>query len=310
MKKFLTLLTTAALAITFVSCNNKDKNVPATGVTLTNTLDTLALGQTLQLQHAVQPHDATNQSVSWMSSSDANATVVDGTVTALRLGSATITVTTQDGNFTDISQILVSNAKNQFCNMLTPGWGSSLGTVTRGSETTITGHGITQIWSDAVTATNCQKTIFNGSTSDSENSNFNADCRSNPDYPGDLFSWCAVIRFQDQLCPAPWRVPTMQDFINLDIALGGNGNNRGAWTSDIATLQFVTDNYINRWGGAFGGNCLPAGSLNGQDFFAYYWSQTEGSATGGRGLHFNTNGLIWPQDSVDKSAGFSLRCVR
>jgi uncharacterized protein (TIGR02145 family) len=305
MKKLTHSLISASIALSFVfvSCNNddKDKNVPVTGVTLINTLDTLAIGQTLQLQHAVQPHDATNKSVSWLSSNDSNATVVEGTVTALRLGSATITVSTQDGNFTDTSRILVSNINNQNCNMLTPGWGESLGTVTRGNERTISGNGITQIWSDAVTATNCQKTTFNGATIDWDNptnSNFNADCRSNPDYPGDLFSWCAVIRFQNQLCPAPWRVPTSEDFRDLDIAMGGTGN-----------FPTFNSNSITRWGGAFGGGCYYDGSLFNQGSCAYYWSQTGGDATSGRFLYFNTDGIVWLRWG-DKYFGFSLRCVR
>jgi uncharacterized protein (TIGR02145 family) len=304
MKKLIRTLISAfiALSFVFVSCNNddKDKNIPVAGVTLTNTLDTLALGQTLSLQHTIQPHDATNQSVSWLSSNNTNAIVVGGTVTALRFGSATITVFTQDGNFTDTSQIVVSNANNQFCNMLTPGWGSNLGTVTRGTqEWQISGNGITQIWSDVVTATNCQKTTFAGGSMD----NFNADCRSNPNHKGDLFSWCAVRRFANQLCPAPWRVPTTEDFRDLDIAMGGTGNSR-------TDLDFVDSNYITRWGGAFGGNCVSDGTLWSQGSRGYYWSQSENDGTNGRSLNFDTNGTINPQSWDGKNYGLTLRCVQ
>jgi len=52
---------------------------------------------------------------------------------------------------------------------------------------------------------------------------FLIDCRSNPGQKGDLFSWRAVSELKDVLCPYPWRVPTVQDFIDLDIALGGTG---------------------------------------------------------------------------------------
>ena len=220
-----------------------------------------------------------------------------------------------------VSCSIVRNVNNQHCNMPTPGWGNSLGSVTRGTqEWAISGNGITQIWSDAVTASACQKTTFNGGYIEYDDEwntnviavNFNADCRSNLGYPGDLFSWYAVVRFQDQLCPAPWRVPTMQDFIDLDIALGGNGNNRDPEISDIATPQFVTDNYITRWGGAFGGSCYSNGTLWNQGSWANYWSQSQSqfNATLGRYLRFDTLGYIWPQNWDFKIYGFSLRCVR
>ena len=52
---------------------------------------------------------------------------------------------------------------------------------------------------------------------------FHIDCRSNPDFFGDLFSWQAVYELKYELCPYPWRVPSVQDFRDLDIAMGGNG---------------------------------------------------------------------------------------
>ena len=392
MKKFLTLLTTAALAITFVSCNDKpDPNIdpptiPVTSVTLNQDTATLSIGDTLQLTATVLPDNATNKTVTWLSTNTNVATVDGGVVVAVAQGTATIIVTTQDGNKTATCEVIVNppapvvpvsgvtlnknadtlalgetltliatvlpeNATNKYviwlshntdvvtvldgvvtavsagtariiavtecgihyatcivtvifavgCNQDTPGWGASLGTVTRGTRVwAISGNGITQIWSDAVTATNCNKTTYAGGST----GNFNADCRSNASYPGDLFSWCAVIRFQDQLCPAPWRVPTMQDFIDLDLALGGNGQNRGG------TPQFVTDNYITRWGGAFGGYCNSVGTLWTQGSWGFYWSQSGFNATHGRNLRFGTGGGIYPQDWRLKNLGFTLRCVR
>jgi len=202
------------------------------------------------------------------------------------------------------------------CNQNTPGWGESLGIISfyTTSEWIIEGSSITQIWSDAVTATNCQKTSFNGgyrdTTTESTNHNFNADCRSNPGFPGDLFSWCAVMRFADQLCPYPWRVPAVQDFIGLDIALGGTGESRLGTSSDIATPEFVLDNYITLWDGAFGGLSLPDGTLHSQGLSGTYWSQTEIHATGGLRLGFSTIGHVTPQNWSFKDRGFLLRCVR
>jgi len=301
MKKLSTLLISSTfLLITAVSCrNNDDRSV--TGVTVSPTSTTMVVDSVFPLAATVLPTDATNQTVTWSSSNTDVVTVLNGVLTATAVGVANITVTTEDGNFTATSEIEVYEILSNFCNTRTPSWGESLGVVSfYTNETwTIEGNGISQIWSDAVTAVNCQKTTFAGGSS----GNFNADCRSNPDFPGDLFSWCAVVRFAHQLCPYPWRVPTNEDFRNLDIAMGGTGNSR-------VDLDFVNANYITRWGGRFGGGCISVGTLSGQDILGSYWSQTGFGATNARDLTFGTAGNINPWLSTSRSHGFSLRCVR
>jgi len=188
------------------------------------------------------------------------------------------------------------------CNTNLPGWGKDLGTVSfhTTKEWVITGNGISQTWSDAVTATGCQKTNFNSGLP----GNFHADCRSNPGRPGDLFSWCAVVRFADKFCPHPWRVPTQPDLIGLDIAMGGSGENR------FGDAQFVRDNYIGRWGGTFGGDSEPGGKLTRQDTVGLYWSSFEISADEARDFCFRASGSVNPQCGTLKNRGFALRCVR
>jgi uncharacterized protein (TIGR02145 family) len=191
----------------------------------------------------------------------------------------------------------ILNAQTNGCNSAESGWGSSLGTVTRGAvPLTISGNGIKQIWSDAVTATACNKTTFDGGTKE----NYNADCRSNADYPGDLFTWCAVIRFKDELCPDPWRVPTREDFVDLNKALGGQGKDGDG---DV-------DLYIKAWGGAWSGFCNASGTVSTHGTFALYWSQTEISPTNGNKLHVFSSGQIYALSSFEKNAGFTLRCIR
>ena len=75
--------------------------VPVTGVTLNKTSLTLAEGEQAALTASVQPSNATNAAVTWRSSNTKVATVSSkGAVTAVAPGSATITVTTEDGNYT------------------------------------------------------------------------------------------------------------------------------------------------------------------------------------------------------------------
>ena len=78
-----------------------------TGITLNKDAITLKIDSTEQLVATVLPTDATNQNIFWQSSTPAVASVVDGLVTALTAGTATITVTTEDGNHTAECEVTV-----------------------------------------------------------------------------------------------------------------------------------------------------------------------------------------------------------
>jgi uncharacterized protein YjdB len=67
-------------------------------VTLNARNATLAIGQTYQAVATINPGTASNQDVTWSSSSSSVATVnADGLITAVRNGTSTIRVTTVDG---------------------------------------------------------------------------------------------------------------------------------------------------------------------------------------------------------------------
>lgn len=73
----------------------------ATGVTLKPLKAELTVGETLRLDAAVQPADATNAELTFASSNPTVATVDEnGVVTALQPGQCEITVTAKDGGFT------------------------------------------------------------------------------------------------------------------------------------------------------------------------------------------------------------------
>jgi hypothetical protein len=83
--------------------------VPVTGVSLDINTLSLAVSDTDQLVATVAPGDATNQDVSWASDDTDVVTVdQDGNIEAVAAGTATITVTTGDGGFTDTCVISVS----------------------------------------------------------------------------------------------------------------------------------------------------------------------------------------------------------
>jgi uncharacterized protein YjdB len=72
--------------------------MPVSDLSVTAPSDAVFIGQSLLLNTAVKPADATEQSVRYASSSDAVATVnTDGLVTGIGRGKATITVTSVDG---------------------------------------------------------------------------------------------------------------------------------------------------------------------------------------------------------------------
>jgi len=72
-------------------------NISVTGVTLDKANLELAVGQTSPMVATVAPSTATNKTVTWSTDKTTVATVANGTVTAVGLGSANITVTTEDG---------------------------------------------------------------------------------------------------------------------------------------------------------------------------------------------------------------------
>ena len=67
-------------------------------ITLDQTLVELKVGRTLTLTATITPEDATNKALDWTSSDESVATVEDGKVTALSIGTAAITATAKDGS--------------------------------------------------------------------------------------------------------------------------------------------------------------------------------------------------------------------
>ena len=83
--------------------------VHVTGVSLNKNTTSLEEGDTEQLTATVTPSNATDQSVSWSSNNTSVATVnSSGQITAVSAGTATITVTTTDGGYTDTCTVTVT----------------------------------------------------------------------------------------------------------------------------------------------------------------------------------------------------------
>jgi hypothetical protein len=104
-KHFFSLFVIAALLFSVLTTCKKDvnkddkKDVRVTHVTLNKNSLTLEVGGTETLIATVFPENATNTVVTWTSSDLETATVAQGKISAKEVGTATITVVTQDGNY-------------------------------------------------------------------------------------------------------------------------------------------------------------------------------------------------------------------
>jgi len=83
--------------------------VSVTGVSLNNSKVSLYVGKKSKLTATIKPSDATNKGVTWKSSNTSVVSVdANGNIKGLKAGTATITVTTNDGKYTAKATITVT----------------------------------------------------------------------------------------------------------------------------------------------------------------------------------------------------------
>ena len=89
----------------------KTKAQPVTGVSLDKTVLSLETGKTATLKPTVAPKDATDKAIEFSSSNEAVAIVgkKDGKVTAIKAGTADITVVTHEGAKKDTAKVTVKD---------------------------------------------------------------------------------------------------------------------------------------------------------------------------------------------------------
>ena len=108
-----TLKNTSACIKAFTTLSEAPSTVAVTGVTLDRETVTIKEGETSSFVATVLPQNATNQNITWTSDNESVATVENGVVTGVAEGTATITVTTEDGNFTDTCIVTVEKVKTE-----------------------------------------------------------------------------------------------------------------------------------------------------------------------------------------------------
>ena len=92
----------------YTMTGSKAEDISVESVTLDKTTLSINEGSSYTLTATITPSDATNKSLIWTSDNESVATVSNGKVTAVSKGSATITVTTEDGDYSATCEVTVT----------------------------------------------------------------------------------------------------------------------------------------------------------------------------------------------------------
>jgi len=268
------------LIILIIGCEKSN----ITGITLDKANITfISIGETATLTATVHPEDATDKTVSWTSSNSVVATVTNGIVTAKAMGTAIITATTADGNYTATCAIVVTSVV--VINGVT--WATRNvdrpGTFAAKPEDA----GMFYQWNRRVgwSATDPMKNSDDGTAWDQ------------------FYPKGEVWENTNNPCPPGWRVPTHDELVGL------MGIGDGEWTTrnGVSGRIFGSDEEILFFPAAgfrrgSGGNLERAGQQGA------YWSSTTGITGNAAYSRFFTDTDVSSISSL-RIEGRSVRCV-
>ncbi|GAA3623504.1 hypothetical protein GCM10022397_06560 [Flavivirga jejuensis] len=230
--------------------DDSGEQVDVTGVSFSSSTANLSLGGTQALSASVSPSNASNKGVSYSSNNTSVATVSsNGVVTAIAEGSATITVTTDDGGFTDtitVNVIAPSTGTNLALNKSISGTGTPDGSnvvanlVDGSTSTRWSVEGFPQ------TATIDLGSVFTlGSTE--------MVCYSDRDYQYTVSvsnaangSYTQVVNRSGNTTPGTVASPIIDTFSDIDaryvkVTVTGAGSYTGSWVSLLEMRVFEGD---------------------------------------------------------------------
>lgn len=95
--------------VCIASCVKEPQVIQVTGITIDSSSLILTEGESAKLTATISPSNADNQGIIWPSSNASIASVSNGRVSAVSVGSATITAKSDDGGKTATCNITVSS---------------------------------------------------------------------------------------------------------------------------------------------------------------------------------------------------------
>jgi len=269
--------------------------ISVASISLNKNSTTLSVSASEQLTATISPSNATNKTVTWSSSNSGIVSVnSNGLITAQSAGTATITVTTQDGNRTAQCVVTVS------------GGGSSGG--------------------DGVT--------INGITWATRNVDMPGTFAENPEDTGMFYQWNKKVGWSatddpmvnsnggtiwdkssatgstwekaNDPCPQGWRIPTGAELQSLNYSIWTTVNGVNGRLYGIAPNQIFLPAAGHRKGSYSNGKLEYVGT------YGNYWSS--GADFGNRWyafFHSNSNSALGGSygESIDGGNGYSVRCV-
>ncbi len=247
-------------------------------------------GPSVIVNETISPSDAYNKKVLWGSSNVAVATVSEGVVSAVGIGLATITATTEDGGYTASTQVIVDGVLDSRLN-------------SRGVAQT---YGVTQIGTQIWMTENLNYATMASTCYE----NTLANC----DTYGRLYTWLNA----QTACPAGWHLPIEAEWITLAEHVGAvTGNDSTTsyqWIGVGNSLKADSDLWASDSIGTddFGFTGLPGGyrhsAYSDIGLLSFYWTATE--STQEHGIYFDMRGgdyLQWYH--TNQSNEFSVRCI-
>ena len=300
------------------SCSVTVTGISVESVSLDHTILTIAKDATAQLTATVLPENASNPAVTWSSSDETIATVSeDGIVTGIKAGSATITVTTEDGNKTTSCQVTVEMAINghTFVEM---GDGLKWATMNVGA-TSEANYGDYFAWGETSPKTDYSwatyQHMYSGMTTYTGINKYQvADNQTSAMWYDDgefVGDGITELERTDDAASAnwggTWRMPTDAEWTEL------RNNAKFTWSWDSTRKGYtVTSKVLGYVGNHI---FLPAAGLrNGTSpyragSYGYYWSSSlyERDSDTARGVDFDSVGV--DRDYDNRCYGFSVRPV-
>lgn len=334
-KKNYTVLLVVIATLVLSSCKDANDEItnsifPVSEVSLNQSALTLTLGSNYTLIATVNPDNATNKTITWTSTNSTVATVANGLITPVAVGTTIIAATA--GEKTDSCLVTIIEKSNTLINA-----DGKTGTLTDESGNT---YAIIKIGEQWWMAENLSTTKYNDSTditcitdvtgwdtlTTEAYCDLSNDAVNNTKY-GKLYNWYAVNT--GKLAPAGWHVASHTDWVSLKNYLIANGYNydgtttnnkiakalssKTGWQPYSTTGCIGNDFSLNNSSGFSAlpaGACVYGGSFIDFHYRSRWWTATESSSDNANYtlIGFDMVGLEMYSDH--KFMGYSVRCVK